>query len=136
MLDKQDQTAPCSAHGLQPTVQGPSSVRLAPTRYTLRSTRFPALATLPALMQAVQTLRMAMPPFSIILIFWRLGKKRRRVIPVVCRPIPPLDFGIPRRVIILPVRKPLPQISQTRAIMNSLSMPVNTWFVFSSRHPM
>ena len=73
-----------------------------------------------------------MPPFSIIRIFWRLGKNRRRVIPVVCRPIPPLAFGNPRRVIMLPLRTPLPQISQTRAIMNSLSMPVNKCFVF---HP-
>ena len=81
-----------------------------------------ALTTLPALMQRAQTVMRFVLPFpSVARTVWRFGRKRRFVMPVVWRPMPPLYFGEPLRTTTLPTEGPLPQISQTLDIFVFLS---------------
>jgi hypothetical protein len=74
-------------------------------------------------MHAAQTIILTVPPFCITLTLCRLGKKRRLVIPVVCRPMPPCFFAMPRRTTLLPILMFFPQISQSFPISNSLTNP-------------
>jgi hypothetical protein len=64
---------------------------LAPSGSQLRQPFF----TFSLRMQAVQTVRLTTPPFSITLIFCKLGENFRRVIPVVCNPMPPFALANP-----------------------------------------
>ena len=81
-----------------------------------------ALVTLPDLMHAAQTrIRLTLPLPSATRTERRLGRKRRFVMPVVCRPMPPLYLGEPLRTMTLPVAGPLPQISQTLDIIPFIS---------------
>ena len=59
--------------------------------------------TLPDFRQRVQThMRFVLPLPSVVRIDWRFGRKRRFVMPVVWRPMPPLYFGEPLRTTTLP----------------------------------
>lgn len=69
--------------------------------------------TRPALMQAAQTVRRVTVPFTTQRTLCRFGMKRRDVMAVVCRPIPPLHLARPLRMMRLPTSGFLPQISQT-----------------------
>jgi hypothetical protein len=72
-------------------------------------------------MQAVQTDKRVWVPFTFTRIFWTFGRNDRAVIPVVCKPIPPLLFAKPCRIIRLPDKLPFLQISQTLAMIALLA---------------
>ena len=62
-------------------------------------------------MQRAQTvMRFVLPLPSVARTVWRFGRKRRFVMPVVWRPMPPLYFGEPLRTTTLPTEGPLPQL--------------------------
>ena len=61
-------------------------------------------------------LRLVLPLPSVTRTVWRFGRKRRFEMPVVCRPMPPLYFGEPLRMIERPAAGFLPQISQSSAV--------------------
>lgn len=67
----------------------------------------------PAWIQLVQTRDLWVVPLIFILILWRLGRKRRRVLPTILEPAPPLRLIIPRLLYLLPGIEPFPQILHT-----------------------
>src|SRR5437667_8299641 len=78
--------------------------------------RFGALMTRPFLMALAATRIYRTSPFTTALTRWRLGKKRRLVMAVICVPIPPLFLDLPLRQMMLPFIGPLPVNSQILAI--------------------
>ena len=69
-----------------------------------------AFTTLPALRHLTQTRILCGVPSTMALTVFRLGRKRRGVMPVIFRPTPPFFLARPRRTIVLPATGFLPQI--------------------------
>ncbi len=82
------------------------------------------MRTFPAWIQLVQTLRVLTEPEErIARTFCKLGRKRRRVMPVVFLPIPPDFFERPRRAIEFPTIGFFPQ---TAHVFNVLFLPLRS----------
>lgn len=68
-------------------------------------------------MHLAQTRIVLVRPSTTALTFCRLGRNVLRETPVTRLPTPPFFLASPRRLILLPVEGPFPQISQTLDIM-------------------
>ena len=76
-----------------------------------------ALRIFPAEIQLVQTSTRLIVPAMLILILWRFGKKRRRVLPTILEPAPPVRLICPRLLYLTPGIGPFLQITHIFAIV-------------------
>jgi len=72
-----------------------------------------ALAIFPEEIQLVHTLVRLMVPARLILIFWMFGRKRRKVLPTILEPAPPVRLIWPRLLYFTPGMAPLLHIAHT-----------------------